>query len=173
MVSFESHAFYRGMKSSRPTDRPYIVVPRIDRRPRNTDEQFHKISDAWFSKSFGVAYRSHGVFLTSSKLTAVNYAKDNSNDYVVRVIPLSKYKYCWSPKISDLLFASIHMRSSSQEEIESYLESLDYKESGLDDANAAGHEVMLFCERYIAIPEKMLGNVQEENYPQLIILNSV
>lgn len=88
-------------------------------------------------------------------LSASTYA--GTPDHVMRIVPLSPYKFCWSPKVSDLLFAEKTLADSDEGQINSYLDSVGYCETGLQEAHDKGHEVMLFCERYAAIPVGMLG----------------
>lgn len=157
MDIFEKFNFYRGMSNSYPTDKPYIVTPRKNRRPLNSDERFHVTVDDWFYKKFGTYYRSQSVFLTTNKEVARTYSYNNSFKHVVRVIPLALYKYCWSPKVEDLYNISIDYLYSDKERIESMLETLEYKESDLIDAVNISNEIMLSCCQYVAIPI-MLNN---------------
>ena len=143
------------MSDRYPADRPSIVPVRRDRRPRNSSARFHEIADQWFRSNFGVSYRSQAVFITSKILTASAYAR--APEYVMRVIPLTAYRFCWSPKVKDLLFVANRHSESSREEIEIYLNSLDYRENDLTAAHEVGNEVMLFCEKYVAIPVSQLG----------------
>ncbi|MCG5266900.1 hypothetical protein MCL27_17915 [Acinetobacter pittii] len=152
MDIFEKEMFYRGMSNRYPVDRPYIVTPRKDRRPLNTDNRFHSIVDDWFFKKFGVYYRSQSVFLTKNKQVACTYAHNNSYKHVVRVIPLTPYNYCWSSKIEDLYTISHDYALSSIEEIESKLESLEYTQLNLSNSKNFSNEIMVACSQYIAIP---------------------
>src|SRR5690242_373049 len=102
MSTFEDLSFYRGVSTRYRTDRPSVIIPRRDRRPRNSSVDFHEVADRWFARRFGIAYRSRGVFLTSGIVSATAYAATAA--HVMRIVPISAYRYCWSPKISDLLF---------------------------------------------------------------------
>lgn len=145
--------FYRGVSAENPTDHPYLKRPRKDREPRASSLHFHTIADKWFLQKFGVAYRSQAIFLTSRPITASAYAA--SQNHIVRVKPISKYSFCWSPKVSDLLFIAEEYKNSSEEEIFNRLEDSDYQDTDLAGAHSSGHEVMLFCEEYISIPVKL------------------
>ncbi len=169
MSTFETLSFYRGVSDKYPTDRPSILMPRRDRSPKHSSVAFHEIADRWFKRRFGVAYRSQGLCITSRQMSASTYAKTQA--HVMRVVPLSDYRYCWSPSVSDLLFAATRMAVSSAEAIEDYLDSVQYREVGLDEAHDVGHEVMLYCERYIAIPIGLLG-VLPTSSPQSVVLLS-
>lgn len=167
MSTFESLSFYRGVSAKYPTDRPSLLTPRRDRRPKNTSKDFHDVADGWFKSRFGIAYRSCGLFLTSKLLSATTYAA--TPDHVMRVIPLSRYRYCWSPTVTDLLFVANRMATSSAETIELYLNSVGYREDSLEDAFKAGHEVILYCEQYIAIPVHLLGKTNKPNMRHIIL----
>lgn len=160
-------SFYRGVSSKYPTDSLSLLTPRRDRRPRDSSVRFHEIADRWFESRFGIAYRSHGLFLTSRLISASTYAA--SPDHVMRVIPLSTYRYCWSPAVSDLLFAAKNMAASPREEIEAYLDLMQYREVDLEDAHKMGHEVMLYCERYISVPVGLLGVTVDPNARSIIL----
>lgn len=166
--TFESLSFYRGVSRKYTIDRPYLVVPRRDRRPKNSSTRFHEVADAWFETNFGVRYRSQGVFVTSRPLTASTYAATPA--HVVRVIPTSKYRYCWSPNVSDLLFAASSLEAASSVEIGKWLEGARYQEIGLNEAHSMGHEVMLFCDQYIAIPQCFIDSKSEQEASTILVL---
>lgn len=143
------------------------MTPRRNRRPKNSPTHFHDIADNWFRNRFGIAYRSEGLFVMSKLLSATAYAA--TPDHVMRIVPLSTYRYCWSPKISDLLFVANNMATSTASDIESYLDSAEYCEHGLQEAHEVGNEVMVYCERYIAIPVSLIGNVTKHNQLAIVL----
>jgi hypothetical protein len=166
--TFESLSFFRGISSPRLIQHPIIKNVRRDRKPRNMPENIHQRANMWFFSKFGVNYRSEALFITSSLLTAQSYA--SSPDNVVRVIPLGPYRYCWSPKRSDLLF---YCSTNETVPIEQYLEESNYIEKNLNEAYETGNEVMLFCERYIVIPVVLLDELAEDpkkNCGSMIVL---
>lgn len=165
--TFETLQFFRGLSNEYSTDKPSIIVPRKDRRPRNSSLHFHQVADKWFLDKFGTPYRSHGVFVIARSLSASAYAA--SPDHVVRVIPLSPYRFCWSKKISDLLFGAQELADAPAEKIKDFLENACYQEDDLSAAHSSGNEVMLFCERYIAIPVSLLGVSSAPEQPSIII----
>lgn len=150
MSSFEVLPFYRGVSVRYPIDAPSLNIPRRNREPRSSSPSFHRAADAWFEKTFGIPYRTQGLFVTPSDYVARNYAA--SDEHVMRIVPLSPYRFCWSPTISDLLFVAQRLAEASSHEIEEYLAAADYQEGGLQAAHTSNHEVMLHCERYVAIP---------------------
>lgn len=107
--------------------------------------------------------------MTSKQLSASTYAA--TEDHLMRVIPLSNYRYCWSPKVSDLIFAATKLETASKDEIEAYLNSMQYREDELENAHRAGHEVMLFCDQYISIPIGLLGKGITSSTQSIILIN--
>ncbi|KAA5842656.1 hypothetical protein F2A38_10640 [Pseudomonas chlororaphis] len=167
MDTFENLSFFRGVSAKYAVDRPQILTPRADRRPKDSPKAFHKIADQWFERNFGIPYRSKGLFLTSQLVSASTYAA--TVDHVMRIIPLSDYRYCWSPKVKDLIFSAQRLATSSPQEIENHLDSLSYSETDLQAAYDMGNEVMLYCENYIAIPISLVTPPPEAK-PQSIII---
>lgn len=170
MESFETLSFFRGVSARYDAQHPTIHETRRDRRPKDSPIEFHNVVDEWFHSRFGVRYRSQGVFLTSGRITAQAYAATPA--HVMRIIPLSEYRYCWSPKAVDLLFAARKLEGASRSAIEMHLDSLDYREDHLSDAHAAGNEVILCCERYIAIPVHLAGDDGGGNCQPAILLDT-
>ncbi len=163
--TFEVLPFYRGMAKHDPNV-PIVVETRKDRVPRDTDKAIHGRADAWFERRFGIKYRSQSVFITSNKFTAAGYA-GHSERHVFRIIPLGSYRYCWSPKALDMLA----LVASASMPIEDLLAGAGYTESSLQRAHDLGHEVMLFCEEYIAIPSHLIdGKLPPGAQPSPIIL---
>lgn len=163
--TFETLTFYRGLSNASSVDFPVIYDTRKNRKPRNMPPEIHARADSWFEARFGVRYRSQSLFVTSSMVVAQNYAC--SPDHVVRIIPLGHYKYCWSPKRSDLLF---YCASAEKLTIEEYLEQSEYVDTDLRSASFSGNEVMLYCEKYIAIPVRLLAETKQEKPQSSIIL---
>ncbi len=151
--SFETLSFYRGFSNAQTPSAPLILKTRKDRRPRDMPEDLHNRANEWFNKKFGIYYRSEALFVSGSKFIAQNYAKDSG--FVARIIPLDAYKFCWSPKNSDLLFLRTKPENIT---VESYLEGSAYQESDLEAARTSSHELMLYCDAYVAIPVDMLDS---------------
>ncbi|WP_156368605.1 hypothetical protein [Duganella sp. Leaf61] len=146
--SFESLKFFRGVGEDILVDRPTIHKTRMDRRPRDLALGLHEEADNWFNMRFGVRYRSQALFITGSWTAARAYAA--SDQHVVRIIPAEQYRFCWSATLRDLL--EYHTTANANESISNFLERNLYSEDDLKAANVSGHEVMLHCSEYIAIP---------------------
>jgi hypothetical protein len=126
-----------------------------DRKPRNSSLNFHEAADEWFLDRFGLRYRSQAVFVTASMLMAASYAV--SDGVVARIVPISEYRYCWSPRVSDLLFIAKDMANASKKDIWSELDTCQYKDNDLRLAADSGHELMLACAEYVALPVTVLA----------------
>jgi hypothetical protein len=167
-MSFEYFSFWRGVGKEYNPSAPAIHQTRMDRRPRDSGLKFHLAADDWFKRRFGVAFRSQALHVTSKPLTARAYAA--TEKHVMRIVPLSEYRYCWSPNVSDLLFGAQRLANASQQEVDNYLESMGYRMDGLGDAFGSGNEVMLHCVRYVAIPRHLLvGSEPDERGGILIV----
>lgn len=149
--TFETLPFYRGFSNTRKPSTPLILKTRKDRVPLHMPKDLHSAANDWFNRKFGIQYRSQALFLTGSKFIAQNYAKDNG--YVARILPLGAYRFCWSAKNSDLLFLRTKPDNVT---VESYLEDSMYQEDELGAAQASSHELMLYCDTYVAIPIDLL-----------------
>lgn len=148
MHTFETLEFYRGMSNQYPIDRPVLVETRKNRVPRDTIPEVHIAADDWFNKRFGVRYRSQSVFLTSRCAVARGYGA--TPEHAFRVLPLGQYSFCWSPVADDML--KLMYDGVQAKDCPARLEAARYSENDLLEAHDSGHEVMLFCERYVAIP---------------------
>lgn len=151
-MTFEIFTAYRGISSDSRMDAPFIKKVRKNRVPRDIPIDVHLGADDWFFENFGIRYRSQALFITGNPVSASHYAA--SSRHIVRVIPLGEYKICWSPINSDLFLYGNHAK---EETIEKYLELGRYQESDLEEAIKSGHEIMLYCDQYIAIPVHLLG----------------
>lgn len=167
MSSFEVLPFYRGVSARYSMDVPTLHSPRTNRRPRSSPNAFHRIADDWFFKRFGIRYRSHSLFVTPSKFIARNYGA--TPDHLIRIIPITDYRFCWSPSVSDLLFAAQKLEKATLDEIESYLDQASYREEDLKAAHSSGHEVMLYCQHYIAIPDRLLDQNATPEQPRILV----
>lgn len=150
--TFEFLSFYRGVSARYETRHPTLHATRRDRLPRDMKPELHQLADEWFFKKFGIKYRSQSLFLSSDENVATSYAA--SAFHVMRIIPIGEYSYCWSSSIQDLL--QICITDQREENLLHTLENSNYKQTDLAQAHAYRHEVMLFCERYICIPNHLI-----------------
>lgn len=167
--SFESLVFYRGFSGNYSSSTVSVNTPRRDRRPKDSTIRFQEVADNWFLNNHGRLYRSGGVFVTSRILTATAHAHRNLPEYVMRVVPLSPYSYCWSPDVSDLLFLEKECRHASDDDIRRKLDLLKYRTDGLLAAYESGNEVMLYCDFYAAFPLSFFSSRLELERPRILL----
>lgn len=142
MESFETLPFLRGI--STVISHPFVAQTRKDRRPRDLAFELHEVADEWFLKRFGVRFRSQSVFVSSLHVVASGYGPQT-----VRIVPLGNYRYCWSRSTSDLL--SI-LKGAAVGQVQGLMDAAQYVDVDLAAAHRDGHEVMLYCDEYVAIP---------------------
>jgi len=163
--SFEVFSFVRGVSERKMQAVPHIETVRQDRQPRDTPIENHQCADEWFRNEFGTRYRSQSVFVTGSLAVAGAYAKygkvtGSTPLAVVRVLPLGPYSFCWSPKVRDL--STLIGLKGMGAEVSSILKDSGYLESQLGLAYEMGNEVMLACDRYVAIPWRHLEDQNQD-----------
>ena len=79
------------------------IIPRKNRKPKDTPQEVHEWFDAMFKKYHGWKARSEGVFASSIPTGIEQFGK---NTYIV--MPCNGYKYLWSKEIQDLTeYASV------------------------------------------------------------------
>lgn len=142
MESFETLQFFRGIANV--VSHPFVTTTRKDRRPRDMPVDLHAAADEWFLKRFGVKFRSQALFVTSRLVIASGYGQQT-----VRILPLGNYRYCWSRTTSDLLAI---LKDAKASQVHALLDAAQYVDCALTEAHHTGHEVMLFCDEYVAIP---------------------
>jgi hypothetical protein len=134
------------------------------RRPKDTERQFHDAADDWFFDNFGWHARSEGVFCTGSKAQAKVYGPT-----IYAILPVGpRYEYIWSPKIKDMYQQTgtakhiakqaLGLNATDEEVMDESLEILNmvlksgnYQDRDLEAAIMSHNEVMLRCDRYVAI----------------------
>lgn len=167
MATFERLSFYRGMSQKYSLDQVSLVNTRKDRRPKDTEAAIHQVADNWFNEKFGIRFRSQSLFVTSNVGTAATYGA--TRQHVFRIIPLGEYSYCWSESCKDML--GLVFDCAKPVDCLARLDNAGYRMDGLDAAYQSGHELMVFCDRYLAIPQAMLGDVNlSVNQSPIIVL---
>lgn len=148
MQTFDELPFYRGVRWATMPNSPIICTTRKNRRPRNLSNIYHRAADQWFADKFHIRYRSQALFITSALASARLYG--STPQHVVRIKPIGEYHFCWSSRRADL-FASC-FDSPSIEDFIRRLNDSNYIEGDIEEAYNSGHEVMLYCDQYAAIP---------------------
>ena len=136
---------YRGAPASAEVVSEWLV--RRDRKPRSMPIELHEAADQWFSRNFGVRFRSAGFFCTGDPKQAEGFGA------VYQVFPIGGFQFCWSPNVRDLHEFSAendYLRRPSNELVEA-LDRLNYREEDFGKATASGCEIMIACGRYYAL----------------------
>jgi hypothetical protein len=111
--------FYRGTR----IERSYrILTPRKDRYPRDTPDLWHNLLDEEFKRKFGWRVRSEGIF-TNTNLESTRFF-----GYGMIFIPIGKYKYVYSPYISDFDYNDLEDNYCGYYEVIDYDDKDTYEE---------------------------------------------
>lgn len=126
------------------------------RTPLTSSKKDHKGANDWFIKKFGIGFRrDHIMFASSNRLNASQFG------VLYIVIPINNFKFCWSPKITDLYC----LRDDNQNaDLEELLNNAGYQITDLRSAIMSGNEVMIHCKEYFLL------NVKKREYKQIIQL---
>lgn len=148
----DGHLLLRGVNLHElkgKSENVYLKQVRKDRMPRDTDPEIHQALDEWFFKKFGIHARSKSMFGVGDTERGRRITLDYGD--VCAVFPRGDFKFVWSPSIKDLFdYALIH--SSESAELIALLEKKGYTTSNLPKALESGHEIMVECESYFAVP---------------------
>lgn len=153
-----------------------IITPRVDRQPRNMPKKFHTLIDDWFKDKFGLKARSAGVFAfgVKSSNTAASYAASSNKGqggFACVIFPIGPFKYVWSPEVHDLYadfgWAGCIIQDGENtgeidvQKFHRYLETLDYKSTDLSAALQSKNEIMLVCDKYLALSVPIKSTARE------------
>lgn len=148
---------YRG---SHPYDSFDKIIPRMDRKPMNTNPEVSAMFDEEFEKLFGWKPRSEGVFCTGRNVRSELYG----DPYIV--FPKNGYQFIWSKRINDLYIDSgiYGYNMDKVEEVSKKIRSLvlSYRDHGMRKAIRSGVEVTIKCDYYYVIERKDLELVKKE-----------
>ncbi|MEZ6931843.1 hypothetical protein [Aeromonas sp. S16(2024)] len=139
---------YRGVKDPIEDglyDNPYIKNPR---KPRNTNELTHSITDEWFEIEFGIKARSRTIFCSTDKEQAVIHG----HPYVISFPEGGEFIF--SEQIYDFTEIEGELGKKSQEnkdEVEKWLASKNYQKVGTVNEIPVDFcgEIMACCEKYV------------------------
>jgi len=129
-------------------------TPRINRKPRNTPKEIHRMMDDLFKKKFGWKARSEGVF-TSSDISQL----ENVYGEPYMFFPIGNYKYVYHPTIRDIFMEMDNYKyididgNVNIKAIEIYLSEHipKYKNNNLHIAYKNGVEVAFKCKSYYLV----------------------
>lgn len=146
----------------------YIKTVRKDRLPRDTDPQVSRIVDDLLEEQFGWKPRSKGVF-------CFGWAKrGHANDYGVpcKIYPMGNVEVVYSPSVFDLtpmIYRAIRDKDITmgygeefspeklekiKEVVTEFIKAQKYSDDLKDAIYSGKSEIMVNCERYLAVPLK-------------------
>lgn len=140
-----------------------------DRRPKDSPLNLHVFAGQYFEDKFGFNFRSGAVFGAGdvSEYSGWEYA----------IFPLGKWSYVWSPEVDDLFVKffryykqteyykpggsedfdiSGFRRRVSKKVVWATLDLMKYTNNNLPAAIRSGHEIMIDCDKFLAIPKDKL-----------------
>jgi len=127
-----------------------------DRMPSAMGMTAHNVINDYFTERFGEPFRN-SVFCVSNPNLASSFGE------VYNVFPIGEFTSLWSPKVEDLnykmpLWIRDLMKGTDEymDKVGDLWETLDsyrYRTDDLNSAAAFGHEIMIRCKEYYAIPK--------------------
>lgn len=88
------------------------IIPRTNRRPKDTPREYSEKADDFFYRKFGWQPRKEGVFAVARFDTARSYSISSHADII---FPANGFKYIWSPEVEDL-YADVFEKIGYDEE---------------------------------------------------------
>ena len=156
------HPLYRGVSSPLQSTfiRARVETVRKDRKPRDASPLSHKLADDWFFNKYGLRPRSQGLFCTASEKVAASYGK------LTYVFPVGKFRYMWAvapnlePIRDSLVYMNeikhtmrTHYKADGEQVTDNILKKYVFNvDKGLEDAQHAKAEIILFCDEAIIVP---------------------
>lgn len=160
---------WRGIKNIH-ADGIYDV--RKDRLPKDTKPVIHDLMDEYFVKNFGTSFRKAALFATGDAVMAHVHGPTHA------IFPIGKYSYIWSKRAHDIFTILPFELSSaiifltnrkeqnkitdkeeqqlkdSKEKFMEWMDGMDYNDDGLLRGIETGCEIMIACDKYIAVPRR-------------------
>lgn len=144
-----------------------VIDVNQNRKPTDTPEGMQVLIDDWFQSNFGTRFRQTSLHVTGNIVAASTYAGAAGP---VVIIPMGEYHYAYSEKYTDLFKELVNVniqvpRKMSPEGTLQYYRTIvnefmnkgEYKSDiGLLHAIQKGHEIMVSCQKALAIQHKFL-----------------
>jgi hypothetical protein len=133
-----------------------MLTTRRDRFPADTPAELSRQADDTLHDQFGWYPRSQGVFATNN----IKEAREYGTPHII--VPIGSTRYVWSPNVKDLflwltqklgLYTTMAKMATDEKHafFVAQLKKAGYKDTDLGTGIRSGHEIMLDCDRYIAI----------------------
>ena len=159
------------------SDRWFEGQVRKNRNPLNTKSEIHKIVDSMMLKKFGFRARSNVIFCIGSERKTFDYGNSYS------IWPIGKYKFVYSNEVDDLFlelgkgeyYQSMGDENTPSDEefnrghikwAEKRFKKLinTYRTDSIWRGAQSMNEIMVHCDRYIAVSSELSRDVASELY---------
>ena len=136
---------YSGRRTS---ENWFVKNVRKDRKPRDMKIEIHNILDEVFYEKFGIKARSQTIFTTPNYNQTKTYTGTAGSAYII--FPMGEYEIIWSDRIYDLYGEIVGMYSKTKKDFSEFVGEY-YQKGNLCNAIRSKTEIMLYCNRYVAI----------------------
>lgn len=141
---------YRGFRRDPKHHLAFVKAVRKDRVPRDTGSQRHMEFNHFIRRAGKVANRTNSVFLTSNRTHAGDFGE------VFIVFPVGQFNYTWLPGVSDWTEDIIDIEAKYK------IEDLKGDDGTLEEALKRGAEIMVSCEKIVAVGPWFYSHYIEE-----------
>jgi hypothetical protein len=134
-----------------------------NRKPRDSHPAVQKLIDDWFEKRWGVRPRQSALFCSGRIKVAEYYGRP------FYVFPVGKFKIIWGvdDKYRDALVDSLYLSNKIEGQLkvakdrspeheaeitDSFMKTVQWNTTDLEDAQLSGGEIMLLCDEVILVP---------------------
>lgn len=165
--SVGDRVLYRG--ANYPVVAQIVTPPEKRLKPRDMPVKWHEYLDEEFFKKFGWHARTEGIFCTG------NWSQARSYGPVYKIIPVDGYKFLWSMRVYDLYskfvdvrgilcaenswkpinFDAMKIPTKEINKVKNTLRNIvgTYQTTDLYKGLVEGKEIMLKCDKYLAIED--------------------
>lgn len=169
----KGYAVWRGM---RPKDDAFVTV-RKDRKPLNSSSYEHRVMVKFFKENFGINHREESIMATGNYEVAKGYGNLHA------IFPVGDFQFAYSPERegADLTYM-LRVRAeeaafelADMDDVDTYddevfeswkkrnairigmlaLHGADFTDKNFKKGIESGSELMIHCDKYIAVPESV------------------
>ena len=149
--NLDGNRLRRGMKFNKDFKKMNAVGN--GRNEEQTDIEWEKYADQWFSERVGFQARSQTAYCAGGVPMAKRYGLPYS------VFPIGNFKFVWSPVVEDL-FYPFKRSGGDLNSVKKALETGKYTTSNLQAAvDSQKHEIMVYCPQgYYAVRDDLFSD---------------
>ncbi len=131
----------------------YELSVRKDRKPLSFTKPVHKKLDDWFFDNFGVKHRSQSLFCFGNDASPTQLRTFGA--HTIAIFPMGDFKFAWSENVGDLYDL---LSVSGDVSIDKQMRDFKFKDTDLVNAIKSNKEIMINCDKYLAIPISSIGD---------------